>query len=118
MVGCINIYVGLLALITKPMGMYLMQVLDTNGRTCLTRSEAAERVTTVMGVKATGTRLEALHAGYAVIQPGEFAFSPMRFCGCNIRYRSIRKAWARSARTLPSTLRSVLRRTPIGRAMA
>lgn len=29
------LYLGLLALITKPMGLYLMQVLDTNGRTWL-----------------------------------------------------------------------------------
>ena len=29
------LYLGLLTLITKPMGLYLMQVLDTNGRTWL-----------------------------------------------------------------------------------
>ena len=29
------LYVGALALITKPMGLYLMQVLDANGRTWL-----------------------------------------------------------------------------------
>ena len=47
-------YVGLLALITKPMGLYLMQVLDANGRTWFDPIlKPMERLTyRVMGVRA------------------------------------------------------------------
>src|SRR5262245_21152904 len=48
------LYVGALALITKPMGLYLMQVLDANGRTWLDGIiKPFERVTyRLMGVKS------------------------------------------------------------------
>src|SRR6516165_11759506 len=48
------LYIGALALITKPMGLYLMQVLDANGRTWLDRLiKPFERLTyRLMGVKS------------------------------------------------------------------
>src|SRR6516162_8402208 len=48
------LYVGALALITKPMGLYLMQVLDANGRTWLDPVlKPLERLTyRLMGVRA------------------------------------------------------------------
>src|SRR5580704_19683704 len=48
------LYVGALALITKPMGLWLMQVLDANGKTWLDPLlKPLERVTyKVMGVRA------------------------------------------------------------------
>src|SRR5580698_9031465 len=48
------LYIGALALITKPMGLYLMQVLDANGKTWLDPLlKPLERVTyKVMGVRA------------------------------------------------------------------
>src|SRR5262245_12270847 len=48
------IYVGALALITKPMGLYLVQVLDVNGRTWLDGLiRPSERLTyRLMGVKS------------------------------------------------------------------
>jgi potassium-transporting ATPase potassium-binding subunit len=48
------LYVAALALITKPMGLYLLQVLDTNGKTRLDRVlKPLERLTyRIMGVRA------------------------------------------------------------------
>jgi K+-transporting ATPase ATPase A chain len=48
------LYIGLLALITKPMGLYLMQVLDANGKTWLDPVlKPLEKVTyKIMGVRA------------------------------------------------------------------
>ena len=48
------LFVGALALITRPMGLYLVQVLDANGRTWLDRAvKPFERLTyRLMGVKA------------------------------------------------------------------
>ena len=50
----LTLFVGALALITKPMGLYLLQVLDANGRTWLDRAvKPFERLTyRLMGVKA------------------------------------------------------------------
>ena len=72
------LYVVALALITKPMGLYLMRVLDANGKTWLDPVlQPLERLTyRVMGVDPEqGTRLEAIHAGHAAVQPGGLLFT-------------------------------------------
>ena len=81
------LFVVALAVITKPMGLYLMQVLDANGKTWLDPVlRPLERLTyRLMGVRLRqGARLETIHARHAALQPGELPVSLTRFCGCSI----------------------------------
>ena len=74
------VYVGALALITKPMGLYLVQVLDANGRTWLDPViKPFERLTyRIMGVGAgQGAGLEGIYHRHAAVQPGEL---PLHLC--------------------------------------
>jgi K+-transporting ATPase A subunit len=68
------LFVGALALITKPMGLYLMRVLDPKGKTWLDPViRPVERLSYwVMGVRPEQEQdLEAIHLGDVVVQPGE-----------------------------------------------
>ena len=67
------LYFVALVLITKPMGLYLLQVLDANGKTWLDPVlRPLERVTyRVMGVGSEQrARLETIHPRHAALQPG------------------------------------------------
>ena len=70
------LYVVALALITKPMGLYLLQVLDANGRTwldpVLRPLERADLSRDGRGSEQ-GARLEAIHARHAALQPGRLS---------------------------------------------
>ena len=81
------------------MGLYLMQVLDANGRTWLDPVlTPLERLTyRLMGVDARqGAGLEAIHAGHAALQPGELPV--------HLRHSAVAAfAAAESARTRPAS---------------
>ena len=70
------LYVGALLLITKPLGLYLMQVLDARGRTWLDRVvKPFERLTysRLRDRSRRGAGLEGLHDLAADLQPGGHA---------------------------------------------
>ena len=74
------LYLVALALITKPMGLYLVRVLDANGRTWLDPVlRPLERLTyRLMGVDPEqGAGLEAIHVRHAAVQPGGL---PVHLC--------------------------------------
>ena len=91
------LYFVALVLITKPMGLYLMQVLDANGRTWLDPVlRPLERLTyRLMGVDPQqGARLEAIHPRHAALQPGGLPV--------HLRHSAVAAfAAAESARTWP-----------------
>ena len=92
------LYVGALALITKPMGLYLLQVLDANGRTWLDPVvKPLERLTyRLMGVNAGKEQdWKAIRACHAAVQPGELPVHLRASCACSSGCRSIRRASAR-----------------------
>ena len=113
------LYVVVLALITKPMGLYLMQVLDANGKTWLDPVlRPLERVTyRVMGVDPNK---EHDWKQYTL------AMLLFSLVGCLFTYAILRLATfaaaesARARRGQPGSVRSIPRRasppTPIGRA--
>ena len=110
-----------LALITKPMGLYLMRVLDANGRTWLDPVlRPLERLTyRVMGVDSEqGTRLETIHARHAAVQPGGLPVHLRDSAASTFAAAESARTRRRESRISPSTRRSASPPTPIGRATA
>ena len=115
------LYFVALALITKPMGLYLLQVLDAE-RQNVARSGAppagARDLSRHGRGSEQGARLEAIHPRHAALQPG----------GCLFTYAILRLQHflplnpqglgRESARIWRSTPRSVSPPTPTGRATA
>ena len=89
------LYVVALVLITKPMGLYLLQVLDANGKTWLDPVlRPLERATyRVMGVDPNKSTTGSNTPSPCCSSAWSVVCSPTPFCGCKIFCRSIRKAW-------------------------
>jgi K+-transporting ATPase ATPase A chain len=112
------LYFVALVLITKPMGLYLLQVLDANGRTYLDPVlRPLERLTyRVMGVDPNKEHDWKQYTLAMLL----FSLAGCLFTYAILRLQNIlplnRKAWPRSARIVRSTPQRVSRPTPIGRA--
>ena len=110
----------MLLLLTKPMGLYLVQVLDAGGRTWLDPAlRPVERLTyRVAGVdparSRTGSNIPCPMLIFSLVS----CCSPTPSCGCRICCRSTRRDSAGWPGTWPSTPRSASPPTPTGRATA
>ena len=103
------------------MGLYLMQVLDANGRTWLDPVlKPLERLTyRLMGVRAgAGTGLAAIHLGHAAVQPGELRVHLRHPAPAKSSAAQSAGTSARSPRISRSTPPSASPPTPTGRATA
>ena len=90
------IFIVALALITKPMGLYLVRVLDANGRTWLDPLlRPLERLTyRLMGVDPDKSTIGSNTRWRCCSSASWAAYSPTPFCVCSICCRSIRRASA------------------------